>query len=98
MAAKKLLEIVKCLYIRALRLCSPAFLDDELNFIYHALRRNAYPDYFIDKHKITELQNKAPEITAEKKLIFLQVPFYGDKAANSLRQSFSNLISNSLFV
>ena len=89
--------LVKCLYIRALCLCSPVFLEDEFDFIYHALRRNAYPDYFIEKHKIAELQNKAPEITVEKKLIFLQLPFYGDKATNSIRQSFSNLISNSFF-
>jgi len=89
--------LVKNLYTRAIRLSSPVFLDAEFDFIFLALRRNAYPADFINKHKITNLQDKPIECIVEKKPIFLRVPFYGDKTANSLRRSFSTLISQKFF-
>ena len=89
--------LVKSLYIRAIRLCSPTFLEDEFNFLCQFLRRNAYPAHFIDKHKVTKIPDKPIECTVEKKPIILKVPFYGDKAAASLRLTFNSLISKSFF-
>ena len=85
--------LVKSLFTRAVRLCSNEFLADELDFVHASLVRNAYPVHFINKYKITEPYLKLVEHTAAKKPIFLQVPFYGDKSASSLRTSVSRTIA-----
>ena len=85
--------LVRSLFTRVVRLCSPEHLQNELDFVHASLLRNAYPSHFIDKHKVTEPYQKPIELTVPKKSIFLQVPFYGDKSASSLKNSVSALFS-----
>ena len=42
--------LVRTLYIRACRICSPSHLQCELDFLFAALRGNSYPDYFINRY------------------------------------------------
>ena len=77
--------LVRSLFTRAVRLCSPEYLQAELHFLSVSLERNAYPTYFIDKYKVTEYVKKPVEITVSKKPVYLRVPFYGDKTASNLR-------------
>ena len=85
---------MRTLYLRILRLCSPHVVQAEFDFLYKCLLSNAYPAHFIDKYKVTELPNNPIVHTVEKKPIYLQVPFYGDKTASFLRKSVSQLITN----
>ena len=89
--------LIRSLYTRVVRLCSPEFLNAEFELLYKTLVCNSYPPYFIDKYKVTEPYVKPIVHTAEKKTVFLRVPFYGDKAAISLRNSVNRLISCNFF-
>ena len=46
-------SLVRSLHIRAIRLCSPEYLNAEFDFLFETLRRNAYPAYFISKNEVT---------------------------------------------
>jgi hypothetical protein len=83
--------LVKSLFTRVVRLCSAEFLADELDFVRNSLLRNAYPDHFIDKHKVTVSLPKVVEHTVPRKPVYLQVPFYGDKPAHYFRDSILRL-------
>ena len=41
------LSVVQGLFLRALRICSPDFLDDEINFIFSSFTKLAYPNYVL---------------------------------------------------
>ena len=67
--------LVRTLFYRVHRICSPEHLQPELEFLSNVLKHNAYPDYFIRKHHVLP-QQKPP--TVEKMPVYLRVPFYGD--------------------
>jgi hypothetical protein len=83
--------LVRTLSYRALRICSPEFIDAELRAISNILKMNSYPQTFIDKHKTTSIQTKVPVDTVGKKAVFLTVPFYGDAAAIQLKKKLNNI-------
>ena len=78
--------LVRTLFLRAIRICSPEFLQCEFDFITEALKRNAYPEYFINRYRVLQEDVKEKPLIAEKKPIYLQLPFYGDQPAARLRQ------------
>ena len=86
-------NLVKCLYSRAKKICSPDTLNEELKNITEALRENAYPDKFISKN-LMDTKPKRTVLTAEKKGIYIKLPFKGDLAMErinrKLRQSLKN--------
>ena len=82
-------NLVRCLFHRANRICSPEHLQTELEFLRNVLRHNAYPDHFITKHQVN---NSVKSPTVEKKPIFLRLPFYGDGPAARLRQRLSTAV------
>ena len=53
-------------------LCSCEYLSDELDFLHKLFLNNAYPNYFIDKHKVTEVETKLPIHSVERKPIWLR--------------------------
>jgi len=83
--------LVRSLFNRALRICSAEFLDQELNTVRRLLKANAYPEHFIDRYKVTSISNVSVA-TAEKKAIFISLPFYGDKSSFSVRKSINDLL------
>jgi hypothetical protein len=78
--------VVRSLFLRALRLCSSEYIDEECDFIKNSLVRNAYPTHFINENKVISIEPKPLTATAEKKAIFLRVPFYGEKAATFVKK------------
>ena len=77
-------NLVKCLVWRANNICSSETLHDELRLITDVLRSNGYPDKFIQKNMTNHRPPKAEIITAEKKGLFLSLPFKGDCLSESL--------------
>lgn len=89
--------LVRTLSYRALRICSPEFVDDELRTISNILKMNSYPKAFIEKHKLTSIETKEPIATVEKKPVFLTVPFYGDAAAMQLKNKLNSIFSRFVY-
>lgn len=81
--------LVRCLFYRASRICSPECLQAEFDFLTDVLKRNSYPAYFILKHQ-ANTSVKSP--TVERKPVFLRLPFYGDGPAARLRQRLSTAV------
>nr|VZI16343.1 unnamed protein product [Spirometra erinaceieuropaei] len=72
-------NVVRCLAQRARKICSTDSIEEELRKITDFLRENGYPERFIEKN-IAERPIKPATPTAEKKTLFLKVPFQGDAA------------------
>jgi len=84
--------LVRSLFIRALRICSDEMLDQEFNTIRAILKSNAYPEHFIDQYKVTEINNVSVA-TAERKAVYVNLPFYGDKSSLFIRKSIDELLA-----
>ncbi|BHF82949.1 hypothetical protein SprV_0802608900 [Sparganum proliferum] len=67
-------NLVRCLAQRARKICSTDSIEEELRKIQDLLRENGYPDRFIAKN-LAERPAKPATLTAEKKTLFLKVPF-----------------------
>ena len=54
-------SVVRSLFLRARKLCSPQFLDDEISYIKTVLRQNYYPIKFIENvlHSISNRNNQS---------------------------------------
>nr|VZI15882.1 unnamed protein product [Spirometra erinaceieuropaei] len=78
-------NLVRCLAQRARKICSTDSIEEELRKIQDFLRENGYPDRFIAKN-IAERPVKPATPTAEKKTLFLKVPFQGDATRELLRR------------
>ena len=85
--------LVRSLYIRACRICSDEHLQPEFDFLKYSLLMNGYPEYFINRHMVDSVAPNVPTQSAEKKSVFLQLPFYGDGPASRLRKALSTLTS-----
>ncbi|BHF78014.1 hypothetical protein SprV_0602112400 [Sparganum proliferum] len=59
------------------RICSPEAIEEELQQLRNTLRENGYPDRFILRN-IGERAAKPTVATAEKKELFIRLPFAGD--------------------
>ncbi|MGL4482148.1 MAG: hypothetical protein ACRCTW_06440, partial [Lactococcus garvieae] len=72
------ISVVKTLFNRALRICSPECVDAEHIIIKNALLANGYPTKFIDKYSIRPKPHTViPNV--EKKAVYLKLPFKGDR-------------------
>ncbi|BHF85905.1 hypothetical protein SprV_1002908000 [Sparganum proliferum] len=85
-------NLVRCLAQRARRICSTDSIEEELRKIQDFLRENGYPERFIEKN-IAERPIKPATPTAEKKTLFLKVPFQGDAASELLRRRLDQAVS-----
>ena len=86
-------NLVSCLAYRARRICSPETLEEEVLFIRNILHENGYPERFVDKN-IRERAEKPEAATAQRKDLFLRIPFKGDAAAEILTRRLRNVISS----
>ncbi len=84
-------NLVRCLTQRAKRICSSDSIDEELKTVEGVFRENGYPSRFVAKNMI-ERPPKPPVLTAERKRIFLRVPFQGDGPSELLRRRLSQAV------
>ena len=89
-------NLVSCLAYRARRICSPETLEEEVLFIRNILHENGYPERFVDKN-IRERAEKPEAATAQRKDLFLRIPFKGDAAAEILTRRLRNIISSTYY-
>ncbi|BHF85809.1 hypothetical protein SprV_1002898200 [Sparganum proliferum] len=85
-------NLVRCLAQRARKICSTDSIEEDLRKIQDFLRENGYPERFIEKN-IAERPIKPATPTAEKKTLFLMVPFQGDAASELLRRRLDQTVS-----
>ncbi|BHF80662.1 hypothetical protein SprV_0702379000 [Sparganum proliferum] len=85
-------NLVRCLAQRARKICSRDSIEEELRKIQDFLRENGYPDRCIAKN-MAERPVKPATPTAEKKTLFLKVPFHGDAASEHLRRHLDQAVS-----
>ncbi|CAH8627461.1 unnamed protein product [Schistosoma mattheei] len=84
-------NLVKCLAIRALKICSVDTIDRELQHIHNILIELGYPLGFLKKH--LRVQNKKiVTLTANKKPLFLKLQFNCDLASDVLRDSLTGVV------
>ena len=78
-------NLIRTLTHRARLICSPDTLEAELLHITDVLKENGYPDRFIMRHMA---DSRKPDVTqkAERKPIYISLPFRGDLAADSLNR------------
>ena len=49
--------LAQSLFLRAYRICSPEYLDDEINHIFQTLNKLAYPNEILKKNLILSKEN-----------------------------------------
>lgn len=80
-------NLVHCLRDRAIRICTPDSLDEELKSIRNTLRLNGYPDRFINKNMTRRTPTVTETVhTVERKPIYIKLPFKGDLAADQINR------------
>ena len=71
-----------------MRICSHDTLDTELGVIRKILSENGYPDKFIERNWSVEPKTERVH-QAEKKTLFLRIPYKGDAAAERITKVLS---------
>ena len=84
--------LVKTLFSRAKRICSPNKLDSELMLLEKCLKENGYPQSFINKYGKNELK-KLDTATASKKPIFIKLDYKGDDIMRMVNKRLSAALS-----
>ena len=82
-------SLVKTLFSRALRICCPCLLRDEMVFLRRTLLANGYPGHFIDKHSV-ERNVSEPSMGPEKKNLYVRIPFLGDPQSATIKRQLAN--------
>nr|CAH8856182.1 unnamed protein product [Trichobilharzia regenti] len=77
--------LVRTLYDRARKLCSPNRVEEELVFVEKCLRENGYPKGFIQKYS-REKDEKEKHPTVEKKKVFICLPYKGDAVSQKIER------------
>ena len=108
-SSKIKLSVAIGLFIRALRICHPCYLDQEIRFIFNSLQKLGYPNYFLDRAlssaKRTFFSPKNSVESEKEKSNNLVIPYHKDfecqksifkKIGVSLSFKFPNKISNQL--
>ena len=85
--------MIKTLVARAVRICSPDALCNELHVIRRTLIDNGYPVFFVDKYIHPPRNLQMTEFGPHRKPVFAEVPFIGDKAAIFVKRSVKNILS-----
>ena len=75
--------LVRTLFHRARKICSPSTLTAEENLLFATLKENSYPESFILKHK--EPRNAIEVIGPRLKDVYLRLPFTGDSHSRLIR-------------
>ncbi len=75
--------LVRTLFDRARKICSPCALQEEENILYETLLANGYPSDFLRRHaQPTVAQEKV--IGPQCKDVYLRVPFAGDALSSTI--------------
>ncbi|BHF79543.1 hypothetical protein SprV_0702266400 [Sparganum proliferum] len=85
-------NLVQGLAARVRRIYSPEAIEAELQQLQNTLRENEYPDRFILRN-IRERIAKPTVATAEKKDVFIRLPFAGDAASELVRQRLTTAVT-----
>ncbi|BHF57554.1 hypothetical protein SprV_0100049600 [Sparganum proliferum] len=85
-------NLVQGLAARVRRICSPEAIEEELQQLRNTLRENGYPDRFILRN-IGERAAKPTVATAEKKELFIRLPFAGDAESELVRRRLTTAIT-----
>ena len=83
-------SLVRTLFHRARRLCSPIFLDDEFSFLTRSLLANGYPKDFIFKYSQSPSQH-LPVFGPEPKPVFIKIPYLGESFSKVVLRRISNV-------
>jgi hypothetical protein len=85
--------LIKTLAHRARRICSPEWLETELNVIKECLISNGYPPFFVERYlNCLPLKNGDPVSGAEKKTIFMKIPYIGEAGSKFFTQTFRKIL------
>jgi len=76
--------LVRTLFDRSRKICSPEHLNEELEFLTKILSENGYPDSFIQQY--SERRENPPSIGPKCKEVYIRLPFPGDSAATRLQR------------
>ena len=90
------INLIRCLLDRAERICSADTFDDEVGQIRQIFLNNGYPDKLIAKC-IRDPRRTTQIMTAERKKVFLALPFKGDQVANRTVHRLSTELSKSYY-
>ena len=82
---RRKIVLVKTLYTRTERICSPEVLDSELDKVRKVLNKNGYPDYFIERHKPTHTVSRTDHITVNKKKVFINLQYKGEEIMKRIK-------------
>nr|VZI45552.1 unnamed protein product [Spirometra erinaceieuropaei] len=85
-------NLVQGLADRVKRICSPEAIEAELQHLQNTLRENGYPERFILRN-IGERIAKPTVATAEKKDVFIRLPFAGDAASEIVRRRLTTAVT-----
>ena len=89
-------NLVRCLADRARRICTSDTIDDELTFLLDSLVSNGYPTRFVKIH--LGARTKLPRLpTAEKKTLYLSLPFKSDEIADVVKRRLTNAVNATYF-
>ena len=84
--------LIRTLVTRAVRICSPDTLFNELHIIRRTLLMNGYPVFFINKYLVPPTC-KYPILGPERKPIYVRVPFTGDSNLSFVRRALKSALS-----
>ena len=78
-------NLVKTLASRVYRISSDECLDNDISKLKDVLRKNGYPDRFIEKNTRPSSQ-KAPNFNVPKKDVYINVPYINDSSSEILER------------
>ena len=89
-------SLIRTLFSRAYKICSPETLQKELTLLEDTLTMNGYPLNFIRYHGKPPKQTTTQH-TAEKKRVILCLPYRGDSILRQMTQQLSHAISRTFY-
>ena len=88
--------IVRTLYQRIRKICTPDMLPKEVELIRTTLIHNGYPARFIDKHSRPK-PDRTVEMTVPRKPVYISLPFKGDDVALLMKRRLGAAIKRTYF-
>ena len=84
-------NLIRCLTNRALKICSTDTLQKELEYIEQIFVNNGYPARFVKRNIDSVTQTPKPA-TADKKRVYISLPFKGDAIAEVITRRLKSAI------
>ena len=85
-------NLVRTLAFRSTRICSEDTIEHELRELRSIFLQNGYPERLLEKYiRVIQPVSKSP--TANRKKVYISLPFKGDELANKTKQSLSTKIN-----